>query len=125
MGLICAVVFQPNGRLYYADPGSLTAQVGDHALYPTDDGPEVAQVMWAAQWVSEDIGGLPVLVAMAGCDDVQAAETSRKKRAASWCAAPRLIRERDLPMKVVAVAHVVAKNHTTQSFTAPRRLDFR
>src|SRR3954468_2663129 len=125
MGLICAVVFQPNGRLYYADPGSLTAQVGDHVLYPTDDGPELAQVMWAAQWVSEDIGGLPVLVAMAGRDDVQAAETSRKKRAAARVAARRLIREHDLPMKAVGVDHVVAKNHTTLYFTAPRRVDFR
>ena len=58
--------FQRQGRLYYADPGELTPSVGEHVLYPTDAGAEVAEVMWAPQWVSDDIGGLPVLVGMAG-----------------------------------------------------------
>ncbi len=57
--MVCAVAFQRQGRLYYADPGELTPAVGEHVLYPTDDGAEVAEVMWAPQWVSEDIGGLP------------------------------------------------------------------
>ncbi len=125
MGLICAVVFQPQGRLYYADPGGLEIHVGDHVLYPTDGGPEVAQVMWAPQWVGEDIGGLPVLVGPAGPDDLAAAETSRKKRAAARVAARRLIREHDLPMKVSGVDHVAAENKSTIYFTAPHRVDFR
>ena len=62
MGLVCAVVFQRQGRLYYADPGALTLHVGDHVLYPTAQGDEVAEVMWAPQWVSDDVGGLPTLV---------------------------------------------------------------
>ena len=125
MGMVCAVVFQPNGRLYYADPGELRPQVGQHVLYPTDDGPEVAQVMWAPEWVSDDIGGLPVLVGVASEDDEQAAVTSRKRRAAAQVAARRLIREHDLPMKIVGVDHVVATNHTTLFFSAPHRVDFR
>jgi cell fate regulator YaaT (PSP1 superfamily) len=123
--MICAVVFQPNGRLYYADPGGLSPQVGESVLYPTDEGPELAQVVWAPQWVSDDVGGLPVLVGMAGEDDERAAETSRKKRAAARVAARRLIRAHDLPMKVVGVDHVVATNHTTIYFSAPHRVDFR
>jgi cell fate regulator YaaT (PSP1 superfamily) len=125
MGMVCAVVFQPQGRLYYADPGELSPQVGDHVLYPTDDGPEVAQVMWAPQWVSDHIGGLPVLVAMAGAGDEQDAETSRKRRAAARVAARKLIREHELPMKIAGVDHVVATNRTTLYFTAPHRVDFR
>jgi cell fate regulator YaaT (PSP1 superfamily) len=125
MGMVCAVVFQPQGRMYYADPGKLTPQVGDHVLYPTDDGPEVAQVMWAPQWVSEDVGGLPVLTGMASPTDERAAETSRKKRAAARVAARKLIREHNVPMKIAGVDHVVATNHTTLYFTAPHRVDFR
>ncbi len=125
MGMICAVVFQPQGRLYYADPGELAPQVGDRVLYPTDDGPEVAQVMWAPQWVSEDVGGLPVLTGMASPTDEQAAEISRKKRAAARAAARKLIREHDVPMKIAGVDHIVATNHTTLYFTAPHRVDFR
>jgi cell fate regulator YaaT (PSP1 superfamily) len=125
MSLVCAVVFQPQGRLFYADPGSLTLAVGDRVLYPTDDGPEVAQVVWAPEWVGEEIGGLPVLAGLASDADLEAAEVSRKRRAAARVAARRLIREHDLPMKVAGVDHVVATNHTTLYFTAPHRVDFR
>jgi cell fate regulator YaaT (PSP1 superfamily) len=123
--LICAVVFQPQGRLYYADPGALRPQVGDHVLYPTEQGDEVAQVVWAAQWVSEELGRLPVLAGMASDDDLAAAEESRKKRAAARVAARKLVREHGLPMKIAGVDHVAARNHTTVYFTAPHRVDFR
>src|SRR6185437_2876273 len=125
MAMVCAVTFQPHGRLYYADPGSLTPQVGDHVLYPTDSDPEVAEVMWAPQWVSEDVGGLPVLLGMASDEDVAAAEAGRKKRAAARVAARRLIREHELPMKVSGVDYVTAANQTVVYFTAPHRVDFR
>jgi cell fate regulator YaaT (PSP1 superfamily) len=123
--MICAVVFQPQGRLYYADPGGLRPEVGDHVRYPTDAGPEIAQVVWAPQWVSEEVGGLPVLEGMATDADLSAAETGRKKRAAARVAARKLIREHDLPMKLAGVDHVAATNHTTLYFTAPHRVDFR
>jgi cell fate regulator YaaT (PSP1 superfamily) len=123
--MICAVTFQRQGRLYYADPGSLTPRVGEHVLYPTDDGAEVAQVVWAPQWVGDDVGGLPELAGMAGDDDLQWAETSRRKRAAARVAARKLIREHGLPMKVSGVDFVHDTNRTTIYFTAPHRVDFR
>jgi cell fate regulator YaaT (PSP1 superfamily) len=122
---ICAVVFQPQGRLYYADPGELRPMVGDHVRYPTDAGDEIAQVVWAPQWVSEDIGGLPVLSGLASEQDERDAETSRKRRAAARVAAKRLVREHDLPMKISGVDYVTATNQTTIYFTAPHRVDFR
>ncbi|SHG09355.1 Cell fate regulator YaaT, PSP1 superfamily (controls sporulation, competence, biofilm development) [Jatrophihabitans endophyticus] len=125
MPMMCAVVFQPKGRLYYADPGTLAPQVGDHVLFPTDDGPEVAEVTWAPEWVSEDVAGLPVLLGVAGPDDVAAAATARRARAAARVASRRLIREHGLPMKVVGVDHVAAEHRTTIYFTAPHRVDFR
>ena len=125
MGLMCAVVFQRQGRLYYADPGELTPRVGDHVLYPTESGAEVAEVVWAPEWVSEDIGGLPVLAGMAAAADIEAATVSRKKRAAARVAARRLIREHGLPMKVSGVDHVATEDRTTIYFTAPHRVDFR
>jgi cell fate regulator YaaT (PSP1 superfamily) len=123
--MVCAVVFQPQGRLYYADPGELTPQVGDYVRYPTEKDAEVAQVVWAPQWVDDEIGGLPVLAGMAVEVDVTNAEESRKKRATARVAARRLIREHDLPMKISGVDHVTATNHTTLYFTAPHRVDFR
>ncbi|MCW2497096.1 MAG: hypothetical protein JWQ77_3020 [Jatrophihabitans sp.] len=123
--MMCAVVFQRQGRLYYADPGSLTPSVGDHVLYPTHEGPEVAEVMWAPEWVADDVGGLPVLVGMAGETHLRASEVSRKKRASARVAARRLIREHELPMKLSGVDYLYDENRTTIYFTAPHRIDFR
>jgi len=123
--MVCAVAFQRQGRLYYADPGELSLSVGDQVRYPTEAGDEIAEVVWAPQWVSEDVGGLPVLSGVATPDDLAAATTSRKKRAAARVAARKLIREHGLPMKVSGVDYVVATNHTTLYFTAPHRVDFR
>jgi cell fate regulator YaaT (PSP1 superfamily) len=125
MGMVCAVVFQRQGRLYYADPGEQTPRVGDQVLYPTEQGPEVAEVMWAPQWVSEDIGGLPILAGMADGDQLDNAVLSRKRRAAARVAAKRLIREHELPMKLSGVDYEVASKLTTVYFTAPHRVDFR
>src|SRR5579875_1393416 len=125
MGMVCAVVFQRQGRLYYADPGELSLSVGDHVLYPTTEGAEVAEVMWPPQWVSEDIGGLPVLVGRASEADLENAELSRKRRAAARVAARKLLCEHGLPMKVSGVDYDTAGRRTTIYFTAPHRVDFR
>ncbi len=123
--MVCAVTFTKHGRLYYADPGELRPAIGDAVLYPTSDGPEVAEVMWAPQWVAEDIGGLPVLTGMAKRDSLDRAAASRKKRAVARVAAKRLIREHELPMKVVGIDVLGDGEKTLIYFTAPHRVDFR
>ena len=60
MGMMMAVSFERYGRLYYLDPGPHTPAVGDKVLVPTDAGPEVAQCVWAPQWVDDEVGGLPM-----------------------------------------------------------------
>ena len=58
--MIMAVSFERYGRLYYLDPGGHQPQIGDKVLVPTEGGPEVAECVWAPQWMSEDVDGLPV-----------------------------------------------------------------
>ncbi len=64
--MVMAVSFERYGRLYYLDPGPHRPRVGDKVLVPTDDGPEVAECVWAPQYVTEEIGGLPLCD---GCRD--------------------------------------------------------
>src|SRR5690348_15551030 len=109
--MICAVSFERYGRLYYLDPGSHSPKVGEKVLVPTDSGPEVAECVWAPQWVSEDIGGLPVMAGLATDDDLARDERNRRKRAELKVVAKRLAREHSLPMKVVGVDYVEADNH--------------
>ncbi len=130
MGMLCAVSFNRYGRLYYLDPGDLTMAVGDKVLVPTDDGPEVAECVWAPQWVSEDTEGFPRVAGLAADEDLRRDELIRRRKAEAKTAAKRLIREHDLPMKVVAVDHVpespgTSGGRTTIYFTAPHRVDFR
>ena len=125
MGMVCAVSFERYGRLYYFDPGPYSPAIGDKVLIPTDDGPEVAECVWAPQWVSEETLGMPVLAGMAAQADLDRDALIRTRKAAARVGAKRLVREHKLPMKVVGVDHAPETNRTTIYFTAPHRVDFR
>src|SRR5436853_1141629 len=113
MGMIMAVSFTRYGRLYYLDPGPHTPKIGDRVLVPTDDGPEVAECVWAPQWVSEDTDGFAQLIGLAHDEDFDRDRLQRERKAAAKVAAKQLIRDHDLPMKVVAVDHVVESGGAT------------
>jgi cell fate regulator YaaT (PSP1 superfamily) len=127
MSRVMAVSFERYGRLYYLDAGEATVRVGDLVLVPTDDGPEVAECVWAPQWVDDEIGGLPPLAGLAGPEDLERNERNRRHRAEARVAAKQLVRRYDLPMKVVGVDYL--DRSTPQRFvvyfSAPHRVDFR
>jgi cell fate regulator YaaT (PSP1 superfamily) len=108
MGQLCAVSFNRYGRLFYLDPGEFRPKVGDFVLVPTDEGTEVAECVWAPEWTDEDTDGFPKLVGLAGTDDLRRDEQIRRGKADAKVAAKRLIRAHELPMKVVAVDHVLS-----------------
>ena len=63
MARVMAVSFERYGRLYYLDPGEIDYRVGDRVLVPTESGPEVAECVWAPEYVDDaDFAdtGLPV-----------------------------------------------------------------
>ena len=125
MGMLCAVTFTANGQLHYADPGEMRVEVGDHVLLPTDRGPVVAQVMWAAEYSSEPTDGFPVLLGPATAADLEAQESVRKVKARTLVASRKLIREHGLPMKVLAVDPQPANNKTVIYYSSPETVDFR
>ena len=93
-------------------------------LVPTDAGPEVAECIWAPQWVSEEIGGLPVCAGLAAEEHLARDEANRTKRAEGRVAARRLVREHGLPMKIIAVDYVDARERADDLLqrAAPGRL---
>ena len=132
MGMLCAVSFNRYGRLYYLDPGELRPQVGDRVLVPTDDGPEVAECVWAAQWVTEDTDGFPRLAGLAGEEDLRRDELLRRRKAEAKVAAKRLIREHEpadeggrRSTTCSAPPRPAATRGPPIYFTAPHRVDFR
>jgi len=125
MGMMMAVSFDRGGRLYYLDPGPYTPSVGSKVLVPTDAGPEVAECVWAPQYVDDEITGLPVCEGVATEAQLTRDEENRARRARARVVARRLIREHDLPMKLVAVDYIDSPPQYTIYFSAPRRVDFR
>lgn len=127
--MIMAVAFERYGQLYYLDPGEHQPRVGDKVLVPTDDGPEVAECIWAPEYVSEDIDGLPVCAGIADAEDISRDEANKQRRADAKIIARRLIKQHGLPMKVVGVDYVDRRTDIDRLviiyFSAPHRVDFR
>jgi cell fate regulator YaaT (PSP1 superfamily) len=122
-----AVSFSRYGRLYYLDPAGHSPKVGDKVLISTDAGTEVAECVWAPQLVTEEIGGLPALVGIAGDADIARDEANRRRKAEAKVAMKRLVRQHDLPMKPVGV-DVLDRAEPPRIviyFSAPQRVDFR
>ena len=129
VGMVMAVSFERYGRLYYLDPGPHRPRVGDKVLVPTDDGPEVAECVWAPQYVTEEIGGLPLCEGVATAADLDRDEQNRQRRTDARVIAKRTIRQHGLPMKVVGIDFVDRRADVDQLvivyFSAPHRVDFR
>lgn len=122
-----AVAFERHGRWYYLDPGGRSYGVGDWVLVPTEWGTEVAQCVWVAE-VDFD-GELPPCPGPATDEDLRRDAANRARRAEIAATSEALIREYDLPMRVVAVDFTDrGSEYDAQSvvyFTAPGRVDFR
>jgi cell fate regulator YaaT (PSP1 superfamily) len=123
--MMMAVSFQRSGRLYYLDPGPYQPTVGSKVLVPTDAGPEVAECVWAPQWVDDDITGLPVCAGIAEDEDLSRDDANRARRAEARVATRRLVREHELSMKIIGVDYLDKSNVFTVYFSAPHRVDFR
>src|SRR5438270_1572221 len=125
--MVMAVSFERYGRLYYLDAGDLTPRVGDKVLVPTDDGTEVAECVWAPQYVDDEIGGLPRLAGIATQDDLSRDDRNRRRRAEARVAAKKLVKQHNLPMKVVGVDYLdrFDPQRFVVYFSAPHRVDFR
>jgi cell fate regulator YaaT (PSP1 superfamily) len=130
MTRVMAVSFERYGRLYYLDPGEHEYSVGDRVLVPTESGPEVAECVWAPEWVDEEgFSDLPICAGPAGPEHLERDATNRRRRAEAKLAAKKLIKRNQLPMKVVAVDFIDSGIDFDQLvvvyFTAPHRVDFR
>ncbi|MEL4358299.1 PSP1 domain-containing protein [Luteococcus sp. H101] len=130
MARVMAVTFETHGQLHYLDPGEQQWRVGEKVLYPTDHGPEVAQVVWAPEFVdSQKLVGLPMCAGRASDADLRRDEENRRHRAEATSVAKALIAQHGLPMKVVGVDWIDRSEDfdvmAAIYFTAPGRVDFR
>lgn len=129
MAKVMAVAFERYGQLHYLDPGGRDYCVGDWVLYPTADGVELAQCVWAPEEPRESVGELPVCAGPATEADHDRDRANRKARADGLVVARETIARHGLPMKVVGVDYLDRSGDYDRLFaiyyTAPHRVDFR
>ena len=103
MARVMAVSFERYGRLYYLDPGEHDYRVGDRVLVPTESGPEVAECVWAPEWVDDDGLRRPAGLRRPGQRrrTWPATPRNRRRRAEAKLVGQEADQEHDLPMKVV------------------------
>ncbi len=122
MTRVMAVTFEQYGQLHYLDAGPQQYRVGEQVLYPTAEGAEVAQVVWAPEHTVLD-QELPLCGGLASPADLARDQRHRARRAEVLATAAALIDRHQLAMKVVAVD--VTDDLTAIYYSAPERVDFR
>ena len=129
MARVMAVSFERYGQLHYLDPGDRQYAVGDWVRFPTPDGEEVAQCVWAPETVQDGFDALPLCPGPAGPADLERDEVNRGIRANAARVAKDLIAKHRLPMKVVGVDFLDRSSQFDRLvaiyYTAPHRVDFR
>lgn len=129
MARVMAVAFERYGTLHYLDPGERDYAVGDWVRYPTADGVEIAQCVWAAEDVDGEFEGLPACDGPATQADHERDAANRQRRADALGVAKDVIARHKLPMKVVAVDYLDQSPDFDRLvavyYTAPHRVDFR
>ncbi|MGD8214846.1 PSP1 domain-containing protein [Aestuariimicrobium sp. Y1814] len=127
MTRVMAVTFERHGQLHYLRAGDVAYAVGDHVLYPTSGGPEVAQVVWAPEYSPDEVGDIPECAGRATPADLDRDARNRSERAKARITAKRLAAEHGLSLKVVAVDLVDRGPDPLVAiyYTAPERVDFR
>ncbi len=128
MSRVMAVTFEKHGRLHYLDPAGRNYAVGDWVMYPTDDGAELAQVVWAPEDALVE-AELPQCLGPATPADHQRDQANRERRQQIFEIATQQIAAHGLPMKVVATDFIDAAPDCDQLaavyYTAASRVDFR
>lgn len=128
MPRVIAVAFEPLGRLYYFDAGSLDLGFGQAVLVPTGDGAEVAHCVWGPAEV-DWTGVLPLCLGRAAAGDEKRDAANRVRRAEIAGVARTLIARHELSMRVVGVDFVDQSLDFDQQaviyYEAPGRVDFR
>lgn len=129
MARVMAVAFERYGQLHYLRTGERTYAVGDLVRYPTSDGDEVAECVWAPEEAVDGFDDAPLCPGPATPEDVRRAETNRQFRADAGQIARQVIARHGLPMKVVGVDFIdqspTVDRLVAVYYTAPGRVDFR
>ena len=125
---VIGVRFQEAGKIYYFAPaGFEDVEVGEYVVVETSRGLELARVVIAPSQVvnAELTEPLKPIVRMAWAEDLERAELLKARAREDVEVVRTVVRERDLPMKVVNAGYNLDGSRLTVYFMSESRVDFR
>lgn len=124
---VTAVKFRNQGKIYVFNASDLALRLNDWVIVETDRGLGMGWVV-VEPWEPDPEkvpSELKKVVRQATREDLERAQTLRDREAEAQRACQDLIREYQLPMKLVAVESLFDGNKLIFLFTAENRVDFR
>ncbi len=127
MPLLVGVRFRRLGKIYHFDPGELELKDGDIVLVETARGQELGNVIEDPFEVAEEEvpDDLKPVLRLAGEADIQKARSVKEKEPEALEECEKLVRNFNLPMKVLKAEYSLDGNLVTIFFGAEGRIDFR
>ncbi|MDD4635646.1 MAG: stage 0 sporulation family protein [Dehalococcoidales bacterium] len=127
MPLVIGVRFRPVGKIYHFDPAGLELKDGDQVVVETARGQELGRVIGALKEISEEEvpEGLKPVLRLADDSDIEQARNMEKRESEAISECEQLVRQLNLPMKLLRAEYSLDGSLVTIFFGAEGRVDFR
>ncbi|MCQ2469917.1 MAG: stage 0 sporulation family protein [Ruminococcus sp.] len=124
---IVGIRFKSVGKIYYFSPGTIQAEVGDHAIVETIRGIECGEVVIANREIEDNQINSPLkpIIRLASEADMKIVEKNKQREKDAFGICEEKIRFRKLNMHLVDVECTFDNNKLLFYFTAENRVDFR
>lgn len=124
---IVGIRFKSVGKIYYFSPGTIQAEVGDHAIVETIRGIECGEVVIANREIEDNQISSPLkpIIRLASEADMKIVEKNKQREKDAFGICEEKIRFRKLNMHLVDVECTFDNNKLLFYFTAENRVDFR
>lgn len=127
MAEVVGVRFRKTGKVYYFDPTGIPLNVNDYVIVKTSRGQELCLVVIAPEQVAaeEITEPLMTVVRKAEPEDIKRAEELEAKAEEALIECGKLVKELNLPMKLLTADYNLEGNRLVILFSAEERVDFR
>ncbi|MBN1368891.1 MAG: stage 0 sporulation family protein [Dehalococcoidaceae bacterium] len=127
MPLVVGVRFRPVGKIYHFDPAEIELKDGDMVVVETARGQELGKIVGGPfEMDDKEVPDmLKPVVRLAGPEDLEQAERMDSKESEALSECEQLVRQLNLPMKLLKAEYSLDGAVVTIFFGAESRVDFR
>lgn len=127
MANVVGIRYRKAGRVYYFDPAGIEFNMGDMVVVDTNRGQVLGQVVMAPTEIMESEISKPLksVVRKATEEDIEHGRDAEEKEEKALKECSRLVKELNLPMKLITADHNLDNSRVTIYFGAEKRVDFR